>query len=178
MIAITVSENIKNAKIEDCFGKSEYFFIIDKQTKESYFEKNPAKELLKNSGREAALFLIKKGVKTVISANFGVPVKKLFDKIGPTMKEREGGYTRIYKLGWRQGDGAPLSLIELVTYVSPEEEKKSALKKAKQALEKVKPKKKEEAQKPKERGVKKEEKKEKAHQEEKKEKSKKKSQEE
>jgi large subunit ribosomal protein L17 len=105
-------------------------------------------------------------------------VKKLFDKIGPTMKEREGGYTRIYKLGWRQGDGAPLSLIELVTYVSPEEEKKSALKKAKQALEKVKPKKKEEAQKPKERGVKKEEKKEKAHQEEKKEKSKKKSQEE
>jgi predicted Fe-Mo cluster-binding NifX family protein len=80
MIAITVSENIKNAKIEDCFGKSEYFFIINKKTKESYFEKNPAKELLKNSGREAALFLIKKGVKTVISSNFGVPVKKLFDK--------------------------------------------------------------------------------------------------
>jgi predicted Fe-Mo cluster-binding NifX family protein len=35
---------------------------------------------LKNSGREAALFLIKKGIKTVISSNFGVPVKKLFDK--------------------------------------------------------------------------------------------------
>jgi predicted Fe-Mo cluster-binding NifX family protein len=80
MIAITVTENIENAKIEDCFGKSEYFFVINKTTKESNFEKNPARELLKNSGREAALFLIKKGVKTVISSNFGVPVKKLFDK--------------------------------------------------------------------------------------------------
>lgn len=88
-------------------------------------------------------------------------VKKLFDKIAPKMKEREGGYTRIYRLGWRQGDGAPLSLIELVTYVSPEEEKKSTLKKAKQVLEKVKPKKKEETQKAKEKG-KKEEKKEKS----------------
>jgi predicted Fe-Mo cluster-binding NifX family protein len=80
MTAITVSENIKNAKIEDCFGKSEYFFIINKQTKEYHFEKNPAKALLKHSGQKAALFLIKKGVKTIISSNFGVPVKKLFDK--------------------------------------------------------------------------------------------------
>lgn len=80
MTAITVSENKPNAKIEECFGKSEYFFVVDKQTKESYFVKNPAKELVKHSGRDAALFLIKKGVKTVISANFGIPVKKLFDK--------------------------------------------------------------------------------------------------
>jgi|WetSurMetagenome_2_1015567.scaffolds.fasta_scaffold226462_1 predicted Fe-Mo cluster-binding NifX family protein len=80
MIAITVSENKKNAKIESCFGKSEYFFIIDIHTKEPYFIKNSAKGLLKNSGKEAASFLIKKGVKTVISANFGVPVKEIFDK--------------------------------------------------------------------------------------------------
>jgi len=92
-------------------------------------------------------------------------VKKLFDKIAPKMKDREGGYTRIYRLGWRQGDGAPLSLIELVTYISPEEEKRSTLKKAKQVLEKVKPKKKEEVPKAKEKG-KKEEKKDKARREE------------
>jgi large subunit ribosomal protein L17 len=70
-------------------------------------------------------------------------VKKLFDEIVPKLKDREGGYTRIYKMGWRHGDGAPLSLVELVTFSSPEEKKKSPVKKAKEVLEKVTPKKKE-----------------------------------
>jgi large subunit ribosomal protein L17 len=69
-------------------------------------------------------------------------VKKLFDEIAPKFKDREGGYTRVYRLGWRHGDGAPLSLVELVTYASPEEKKKSTIKKAKEVLEKVTPKKK------------------------------------
>jgi large subunit ribosomal protein L17 len=68
-------------------------------------------------------------------------VKKLFDEIAPKLKDREGGYTRIYKMGWRHGDGAPLSLVELVTFSSPTE-KKSTVKKAKEVLEKVTPKKK------------------------------------
>jgi len=70
-------------------------------------------------------------------------VKKLFDEIAPKLKGREGGYTRIYKMGWRQGDGAPLSLVELVTFSHPEEKKKSTVTKAKETLEKVVPKKKE-----------------------------------
>jgi len=74
-------------------------------------------------------------------------VKKLFDEIAPKFKDREGGYTRVYKLGWRQGDGAPLSLVELVTYAPPEEKKKSTIKKAKEVLEKVTPKKKEKVEK-------------------------------
>src|SRR4030065_1935446 len=68
-------------------------------------------------------------------------VKKLFEEITPRMKDREGGYTRIYKMGWRQGDGAPLSLIELTTFSHPEEKKKSPVTKAKKVLEKVAPKK-------------------------------------
>jgi large subunit ribosomal protein L17 len=91
-------------------------------------------------------------------------VKKLFDEIAPKLKDREGGYTRVFKLGWRQGDAAPLSLVELVTFAHPEEKKKSTITKAKQVLEKVTPKKKEkvekkEKEKEKEKGKEKKEKK-------------------
>jgi large subunit ribosomal protein L17 len=41
-------------------------------------------------------------------------VTKLFTSIAPRYKERSGGYTRIIKLGIRQGDTAPISIIELV----------------------------------------------------------------
>lgn len=40
--------------------------------------------------------------------------KKLFDILGPRYKERNGGYTRVLKAGFRYGDSAPMAVIEFV----------------------------------------------------------------
>ena len=41
-------------------------------------------------------------------------VKKLFEVIGPRYKDRNGGYTRVLKAGFRHGDNAPAAVIEFV----------------------------------------------------------------
>ena len=41
--------------------------------------------------------------------------KKFFDEIVPQFGDRESGFTRVVKLGVRRGDGAPLSVVELLT---------------------------------------------------------------
>jgi len=61
-------------------------------------------------------------------------LNKLFTEIGPRMKERNGGYTRVLKMGFRQGDAADVVILELVDYKLPEADD-SADKKAASAKE-------------------------------------------
>ncbi|HAK68784.1 MAG TPA: 50S ribosomal protein L17 [Treponema sp.] len=49
-------------------------------------------------------------------------LNKLFTEIGPRMKDRNGGYTRVLKMGFRQGDAADVVILELVDYKLPESE--------------------------------------------------------
>jgi len=56
-------------------------------------------------------------------------VSKIFKNISPRFKDRAGGYTRIVKLGKRLGDGADMSIIELIEGVKPAEGKKDKRKK-------------------------------------------------
>jgi large subunit ribosomal protein L17 len=53
--------------------------------------------------RQALAFITKEDV-----------VTKLFSEIAPKYADRNGGYTRIYKLGERRGDGAQMAILELV----------------------------------------------------------------
>ena len=48
-------------------------------------------------------------------------VEKIFYELGPRYKARNGGYLRILKFGFRQGDNAPMALVELVDRPAPEE---------------------------------------------------------
>lgn len=50
----------------------------------------------------------------VAALNDPTIAKKLFAELAPRYEERPGGYTRLYKLGRRQGDGASLVVLELV----------------------------------------------------------------
>ncbi len=64
---------------------------------------------------------------------------KLFTDIGPRMKDRKGGYTRIMKLGFRQGDAADVVILELVDYkFDAEKESKAPAKTEKSAPAKAK----------------------------------------
>ena len=64
-----------------------------------------AKEDTVHNRREAAKFISDEKI-----------LNKLFTEIGPRMKERNGGYTRVLKLGFRQGDAADVVILELVDY--------------------------------------------------------------
>lgn len=61
---------------------------------------------------------------------------KLFTEIGPRMKDRNGGYTRIMKLGFRQGDAADMVILELVDYNVDGKDAKKDSKPAKKASSK------------------------------------------
>jgi large subunit ribosomal protein L17 len=62
-----------------------------------------AKEDNLHARRQAAAFLLKPEA-----------VEKLFEKLGPRFHQRNGGYTRIVRIGWRKGDGAETAKLELV----------------------------------------------------------------
>jgi large subunit ribosomal protein L17 len=59
--------------------------------------------------------------------------KKLFTEIVPQFHDRDSGFTRVIKSGFRRGDGAPMAVVELLTEKPPEQTDDKKAKKAKQS---------------------------------------------
>lgn len=53
-------------------------------------------------------------------------VTKLFDELGPRYQSRPGGYLRVLKCGYRNGDGAPMAIVELVDRPDVDEDEAEA----------------------------------------------------
>ena len=64
-----------------------------------------------DSNSDRALHLRRQAISRIRDKDMA---KKLFETLGPRYKERDGGYVRIMKAGFRYGDNAPMAVIEFV----------------------------------------------------------------
>jgi large subunit ribosomal protein L17 len=74
-------------------------------------ELRPVVEKLVTLGKRGGLHARRQAIAQVRD---GAMVRKLFEVIGPRYKDRNGGYTRVVKAGYRYGDNAPVAVIEFV----------------------------------------------------------------
>ena len=73
----------------------------------------PLIEKMVTLGKRGGLHARRLALKTIPEA---ATVKRLFEEIAPRFKERAGGYTRIMKIGRRQGDGAEMAILEFIDF--------------------------------------------------------------
>ena len=74
-------------------------------------ELRPIVEKLVTLGKKGGLAMRRQAISEMRDVD---QVKKLFDVLAPRYKDRQGGYTRIIKAGFRYGDNAPMAVIEFV----------------------------------------------------------------
>ncbi len=97
MLANMISSLIKHKRIETTLARAkEARSLAEKMI-------SLAKEGSLHSRRQALTFLKDKDA-----------VAELFEKVGPRFADRDGGYTRVIKLGQRRGDGASMAILEII----------------------------------------------------------------
>ena len=92
-----VTDLLENGKIETTFGRAK--------------EVQPVVEKMITLGKKKGLANYRKALSFITKEDVA---KKLFDEIAPKYAERNGGYTRVTRIGARRGDAAEMAVIELV----------------------------------------------------------------
>lgn len=98
MIRNMVTSLVEHERIETTLAKAKYLrSVADKMV---------------TLGKEGTLHARRRACRVIRGQQ---ALAKLFSNIAPRFKDRKGGYTRVLKLGFRQGDGAPMALVEFVS---------------------------------------------------------------
>ena len=80
-IAITSTGNALTSKLDSRFGRCSYFVIYDTDTKSVEFLPNPNKDHVEGAGPASVQLVASRGVKKVVSGEFGSKVKSVFDQL-------------------------------------------------------------------------------------------------
>jgi predicted Fe-Mo cluster-binding NifX family protein len=80
-VAITSTGNALNSKLDSRFGRCSYFVVYDTETRSTEFIPNPNKDHLEGAGPASVQLVASRGVKKVVSGEFGAKVKSVFDQL-------------------------------------------------------------------------------------------------
>jgi predicted Fe-Mo cluster-binding NifX family protein len=80
-VAITSTGNSQDAKLDSRFGRCSYFVIFDTESHSIEFIPNPNKESIEGAGPSSVQLIASRGVKKVVSGEFGAKVKNIFDSL-------------------------------------------------------------------------------------------------
>ena len=80
-VAITSTGNTLDAKLDSRFGRCSYFVIYDTESKSTEFVPNSNKENIEGAGPASVQMVAERGVKKVVSGEFGAKVKSIFDSL-------------------------------------------------------------------------------------------------
>jgi predicted Fe-Mo cluster-binding NifX family protein len=80
-IAITSTGNNPEAKLDSRFGRCSYFAVFDTESLSTEFIPNPNKENVEGAGPASVQLVASRGVKKVVSGEFGAKVKSIFDSL-------------------------------------------------------------------------------------------------
>jgi predicted Fe-Mo cluster-binding NifX family protein len=80
-VAITSTGNNPESPLDSRFGRCSYFVVFDTESQSTEFIPNPNKENLEGAGPASVQLIASRGVKKVVSGEFGAKVKSIFDSL-------------------------------------------------------------------------------------------------